>query len=80
MKIEAFSHPEQIWPTSGPARVSFNHVLHDNPLSVQQYVFLSLKKNTFSLLFVFSYQSSEAFDSKAKEKAKHMRPNDALHR
>lgn len=32
-------------------------------------IFLSLKETTFSLLFTFSYQSTEAFDSKAKQKA-----------
>lgn len=54
-----------------PTHISLHRVLHDNPLSVQRDFFLSLKKNAFSLLFTFSYQSTEALDSKAKQKQTH---------
>lgn len=58
-----------LWPSHPyPTHVSLKHILQDNPLSIQHY-FLSLKKATFSFLFTFSYQSTEASDSKAKQKA-----------
>ena len=82
LKTDAFCYPE---PTSNSrgfsvplslahrysAHFSLYHILHDNLWSVQHYFFF-FKPEEKHILFsssLLSYQSTEAFDSKAKQKA-----------